>query len=152
MYRDLHRHRMLTQERQLLTPERGFTIPTILEQAGFEEEVRHCMKISKTLWEKIAHDVSPEVAQYAVLFGFNIQFMMGMNMREAQHMLELRTGKQGHPVYREMCQKMNALIAQRYPQFASVTGFVDNNSYFWSRAESEARQRQKEAALGDKNA
>ena len=47
---------------------------------------------------------------------------------------------------------MNGLIEQRYPQFASVTGFVDNNSYFWSRAESEARQRQKEAALGDKNA
>ncbi len=150
MYRDLHRHRMLTQERQLLTTELGFDIPQNIIEAGHGEKVQECINTSKNLWEKLANDLSPEIAQYAVLFGFNIQWTMGMNLREAQHMLELRTGPQGHPDYRKMCQDMNALVTERFPGIKPATGFVNYNDYFWSRAESEARQRQKERQLAQK--
>ncbi len=144
IYRDLHRMRMLTQERQLLTTKLGFEIPQSIIDAGHEEEINKCISISSSLWERIANDVSPEAAQYAVLFGFNIQWMIGMNLREAQHMLELRTIPQGHPNYRKMCQEMNRQIMEKFPQMKAATQFIDNNDYFWSRGESEARQRQKE--------
>ena len=138
---------MLTQERQLLTTKLGFDIPQSLIDAGHEEEINKCINISSSLWEKIANDISPEAAQYAVLFGFNIQWMMGMNLREAQHMLELRTIPQGHPNYKKICQEMNTLITKRFPQITGVTQFVDYKDYFWSRGESEAKQRQKERQL-----
>ena len=70
-----------------------------------------------------------------------------MNLREAQHMLELRTIPQGHPNYKKICQEMNTLITKRFPQIIGVTQFVDYKDYFWSRGESEAKQRQKERQL-----
>ena len=38
---------------------------------------------------------------------------MTMNAREAMHLIELRTGQQGHPTYRRVCQDMHRLIADQ---------------------------------------
>ncbi|MEK7085006.1 MAG: FAD-dependent thymidylate synthase, partial [Patescibacteria group bacterium] len=99
-------------------------------------------------YEKIRRHLGADVAQYVVLFGFKARWIMGMNDREALHMWELRTTKQGHPDYRRVCQKMHALLKQISPLRAEMMSNVDHNDYFWSRAESEARQRRKETALG----
>lgn len=149
IFRDLHRHRMLTQERQLLSTRLGFVkLHPMLEEIKAKDEVEECKEISSDLYEKIRRDLGREIAQYPVLFGFNIRFCQGFNDREAQHYFELRTGKQGHPSYRAICQKMHRLLEERAPWRAGMMRFVDHNDYFWSRAESEARQRQKERKLG----
>jgi hypothetical protein len=72
-----------------------------------------------------------------------------MNDRALQHMIELRTTPQGHPSYRRACQAMHRAIEARSPWRAGVMRFADHADHFWSRADSEARQRQKEAALDD---
>ena len=148
IYRDLHRHRMLTQERQLLSTRLGFVeIPAAFDAIGERAAVEHCIELSRNLYEEIRKVLGVDYAQYAVLFGFNLRWTMGMNLREAMHLLELRTIKQGHPSYRQVAQEMHRQLATRYPEFAAEMKFVDYNDYTSARADSEAYQRQKEAQL-----
>ncbi len=137
-YRDLHRHRMLTQERQDLTTLLGYSYPPEIEQAGFKDLVEECFSRSDTLYKKLYQEF-PEEAQYATLFGHNIRYFLGMNVREAMHMWELRTVSQGHPNYRKICQKMHSLAQEKYPSLAQAMKFIDYNDYTHARADSEAR-------------
>lgn len=149
-YRDLQRHRMLTQERQCLHPGLGYELAEELDAIGFRERAIECFDRSATLYGKMCRTLNPVTAQYAVLFGYRIRWMMGMNFREAMHLIELRTTPQGHPGYRNVCQRMMDEIRGQHPELAATFRFVDYNQYYWSRAESEARQRQKERELDSK--
>ena len=40
---------------------------------------------------------------------YKVRYVMQFNAREAMHLLELRTGPQGHPAYRRVCQEMHRL-------------------------------------------
>ena len=44
---------------------------------------------------------------------YRIRYSMQMNAREAMHLLELRSGPQGHPSYRWVAQEMHRLIAEQ---------------------------------------
>ncbi len=149
-YRDLQRHRMLTQERQMLSPDLGNEIAEEVVTIGFKQRVQECYQRSAELHYKMKKQFSAELAQYAVLFGFRIRWMMGMNFREAMHLIELRTTPQGHPSYRKVCMQMMDAIKVQYPELASTIKFADYNEYYWSRAESEARQRRKEREIDSK--
>jgi thymidylate synthase ThyX len=143
----LQRHRMLTQERQLLNPDLGYQIADEIDSIGFKQKVEECYQRSAELHSKMTKQFSAELAQYAVLFGFRIRWMMGMNFREAMHLIELRTTPQGHPSYRKVCMQMMDAIKAQHPELASTIKFADYNEYYWSRAESEARQRRKEREI-----
>jgi thymidylate synthase ThyX len=149
-YRDLQRHRILTQERQLLHPDLGYEIPEEIESIGMKEKFMECFERSAHLYFRMNQQFGPEVAQYAVLFGYRIRWMMGMNFREAMHMIELRTTPQGHPSYRKICQLMMDAIRTQHPDLAQMIRFADYNEYYWSRAESESRQRRKEREIDEK--
>jgi thymidylate synthase ThyX len=95
-------------------------------------------------------ELGPVLAQYAVLFGYRIRWMMGMNFREAMHMIELRTTPQGHPSYRHVCQKMMKEIQATHPELAETIRFADFQEYYWARGESEARQRRKEREIDER--
>ena len=144
IYRDLQRHRQLTQQRQLLNPHLGWVMSEEFEAIGMRQQYEECIGRSANLFETLKGACGPIVAQYAVLFAFKIRWYMGMNLREAQHLIELRTTKQGHPSYRKVCQLMHNELMQRLPRFAKFIN-CDHNTYYWSRAESEARQRAKES-------
>jgi thymidylate synthase ThyX len=152
IFRDLHRQRMLTMERQLLSTRNGFVeLHPILEEIKADPLVRECADISSDLYEKIRAEQGREIAQYPVLFGHNIRFAQGFNDRQAVFYWELRTGKQGHPSYRAVCQNMHKLLEKRSPWRAKMVKFADHNDYFWSRAESEASQSRKRLRMGLKN-
>ena len=138
---------MLTQQRQLLTPYLGFNIPQEIIDAGFGDQFIACRNKSAKLYELLREKCGPKVAQYAVLFLFNIRWYMGMNHREAFHFMELRTIPQGHPSYRKLTQDMHARLRAVDPLIADMMEFVDYGDYYWSRAESEASQRRKEDKL-----
>lgn len=150
IFRDLHRHRMLTQQRQLLNPHLGFTLPQDIEDIGMGDEVRALVAEIGTLYDNLVEAVGPETAQYCVTFGHHIRFSMGFNLRQAQHFLELRTVPQGHPDYRRVCQAMQKIVLDRAPWIgeSGILGYVDHNDYPWSRADAEARQSQKRIAKG----
>jgi len=147
IYRDLQRHRMLTQQRQLLNPYLGFADNDDIRLAGFQAKIDAVRQKAERLYEKIKQECGRIAAQYAVLFGHRIRFTMGMNLREAEHMTELRTTPQGHPSYRQICQEMARQILEICPWAEEVLKFVDYGQYTWARADSEAKQRVLEKEL-----
>ncbi len=147
IYRDLQRHRMLTQQRQLLNPYLGFEDNPDIRAAGFQDKVDAIRQKVEALYEKVQNACGRHVAQYTVLMGHKMRWTMGMNLRAGEHMFELRTTPQGHPTYRRMCQEMTRQTLERHPWAKDIFKFVDYGDYQWARADSEAKQRQKERDL-----
>jgi thymidylate synthase ThyX len=146
LYRDLHRHRILTQERQDFTTVHGYDTPAEIEEAGFKNEFDDCMKRAADVYERIYRDLPCE-AQYVVPFAFKIRWYMKMNLREAVHMCELRTMPQGHPDYRFICQEMWRKIQSVHPTLAQSGKFVDWQKYRLGRLQSEMRTEFKKSAM-----
>jgi len=146
LYRDLHRHRILTQERQDFTTVHGYDTPPEIEEAGFKNEFDDCMKRAADLYERIFADL-PSEAQYVVPFAYKIRWYMKMNLREALHMCELRTMPQGHPDYRFICQEMWRKIRKVHPMLAEAGKFIDWQKYRLGRLQSEMRTEYKKSAL-----
>ena len=142
MFRDLHRHRILTLERQLLTTDHGYSTPKEITELGIKSEYDSCMKNTKQVFDSIRKKM-PQQAQYVVNFAYNYPFFINMNLREAVHLIELRTIPQGHVDYRQVAQKMFSEIKKKQPNLSRVIKFVDLNSYELERFESEKRIEEK---------
>jgi thymidylate synthase ThyX len=130
-FRDLQRHRMLTIEWQNLTPAHGYTLPAAVVAAGAGEAYEQQMARSAALHDALAERFGPAQGSYAVALAFRVRYVMQLNAREAMHMLELRTGPQGHPEYRRVCQLMHRLIHDQagHHQLAELMSFVDYGDY-----------------------
>jgi thymidylate synthase ThyX len=146
LYRDLHRHRMLTQERQDFTTAHGYDTPPEIVEAGFKTEFDDCMSQAARLYDAIYRDLAGE-AQYVVPFACKIRWYMKMNLREALHMVELRTMPQGHPDYRFICQEIWRRIQEVHPALAECGKFIDWKKYRLGRLQSEMRTQFKKSAL-----
>ncbi|HMA80067.1 MAG TPA: FAD-dependent thymidylate synthase [Candidatus Binatia bacterium] len=149
LYRDLQRHRILTQERQDFTTAHGYDTPPEIEEAGFKNEFDACMKRAADLYERIYAEL-PSEAQYVVPFAYKIRWYMKMNLREALHMVELRTMPQGHPDYRFICQQMWRKIQSVQPVLAEAGRFIDWQKYRLGRLQSEMRTEFKKSAMENK--
>ncbi len=146
MFRDFHRHRALTLERQLLSTDHGFSIPKEIEILGIQKEYKECMNNSKDVFNKIRSKF-PEQAQYVVNFGYNYPYFMRFNLREATHLIELRTVPQGHIDYRKVAQDMFKQIKKAHPTLSKIMRYVDTNEYELERFESEKRTEEKRKKL-----
>ncbi len=142
IYRDLHRHRMLTQERQLLTCLHGYAVPKEIKEAGFEKQFTEVMEKAKEAWQQI-YQKYPEEGQYVVPMAYRVRWHMRMSLREAFHMIELRTMPQGHESYRRVCREMYHRIKEVHPFLAGQMKFADLNEYFLGRMKSELRNEEK---------
>ncbi|MFA5929905.1 MAG: FAD-dependent thymidylate synthase [Candidatus Micrarchaeia archaeon] len=149
MYRDLHRHRILTQERQLLTTRHGFDMPQELLDAGFGRQIQDALAPADALFREMEKEM-PYEAQYVVPLGFRMRWYMKMNLREAYHFCELRSMRQGHIDYRRVAQDMHKLLKETHPLLASGMKFVDYSSYALERLESEKKIDKKLAQLDKK--
>jgi thymidylate synthase ThyX len=137
-YRDLHRHRVLTQQRQPLGCLHGYTLPQDIVEAGFESEFREAMDQAKQTWEK-NHKNDPLLAQYVVPLSYRIRWQMTMNLREAFHFCELRSARQGHIDYRRISQQMYKEIERVHPNLAKYMKFMDLSEYEFERLEAEKK-------------
>jgi thymidylate synthase ThyX len=142
LYRDLHRHRLLTQERQDFTTVHGYDTPNELATAGFKADFDRCMEATDRLYHRIVQDL-PHEAQYVAPFAYRIRWYMKMNLREAVHIGELRTMPQGHPDYRLIVQEMWRQIAAVHPTLARCAQFIDWQTYRLGRLQSEMRSEYK---------
>ncbi len=149
-YKDLERHRMTSQLRQRFSPRLGFIVPDDIKTAGYEEKLLECHRRVSELYEKLVQDF-PLEASYVTLHGHKVRWVLAFNEREAYHLLELRTTPQGHPQYRAASQLMHKKIEAVRTWRAEAMKFVDHNEYFWSRADSEAKQRVKERKFEENN-
>ena len=72
---------------------------------------------------------------------------MKMNLREALHMVELRTMPQGHPDYRFIGQEMWHKIQEVHPALAECGKFIDWKSYRLGRLQAEMRTEYKKSGF-----
>jgi len=142
MFRDFHRHRVLTLERQLLTTQHGFLVPEEVSALGIKKDFEDCMYKSKEVFKLIQKNM-PEQAQYVVNFAYKYPYFIRLNLREATHLIELRTVPQGHPDYRLAAQEMFKSIKKVHPNLSKMIKFVDLKSYSLERLESEKRIEEK---------
>jgi len=146
MFRDFHRHRALTLERQLLTTDHGYNIPNEIKILGIEKDFKDCMNKTSDTFEKIRKKF-PEQSQYVVNFAYNYPYFMKFNLREACHLIELRTVPQGHVDYRRVAQQMFKQISKVHPVLSEIMKFVDMKEYDLERFESEKRTEEKRKKL-----
>jgi thymidylate synthase ThyX len=142
VYRDLHRHRMLTQERQLLTCDFGYHTPPEIVGTPMEEEYHAAMETAKKAYDAIASEL-PEEAQYVVPMAYNVHWYFHVNLRGLQWLCELRSQAAGHPTYRFIAQEMARQVSTALPPFERFFKFVDYNGYELGRLDAEVRQEQK---------
>ena len=143
MYRDLQRHRMLTQERQPLTTRYGYDTPDEIEDAGLGVEYHETMSRSADAFETIAKDF-PHEAQYVVPMSYNIRWYVNINLRALIWLTEIRSTPQGHTGYRRIAQEMFRRVEEVQPLLAKYMKFVDLNEYSLGRLGAEQRQEDKQ--------
>ena len=146
MFRDFHRHRALTLERQFLTTDHGYSIPKEMKILGIEKDFKDCMYKTKEVFDKI-RKTYPEQAQHVVNFAYNYPYFMHFNLREACHLIELRTVPQGHKDYRKVAQDMFKQINRVHPKLSKIIKYVDLKEYELERFESEKRTEEKRKKL-----
>jgi thymidylate synthase ThyX len=125
-FRDLQRHRMLTIQWQSLTPDLGAGVPEQVERAGGGDDYRHALEISRREYERLRARELP--ALYALCLGYRIRYIMDLNAREAMQMIELRSGREGHPSYRAVAHEMHAQIRAVHPAVAAAMTHVDEET------------------------
>ena len=143
-FRDLQRHRILSIEWQPLGAALGYDVPEVVEEAGLTDGYVGSLERSRELYETLL-PAFPEQASYAVALAFRIRYTMQMNAREAMHLLELRSGPQGHPSYRWVAQEMHRQIADRagHRLLAEAMSHVDYGAEDLERLEGERRAEQR---------
>jgi thymidylate synthase ThyX len=127
-FRDLQRHRMLTVQWQLLTPHLGAGVPEEVESAGCGDAYRRALEVSSTEWERLAAEQDERTAMYALCLGYRIRYVLDLNAREAMQLIELRSGREGHPSYRAVAHEMHRLIASVHPAVAATMTHVDDDT------------------------
>ena len=143
MYRDLQRHRMLTQERQPLTTRYGYDTPDEIEDASLGVEYHQTMSRAADAFETIAKEF-PHEAQYVVPMSYNIRWYVHINLRALIWLTEIRSTPQGHTGYRRIAQEMFRKVEVAQPLLAKYMKFVDLNEYSLGRLSAEQRQEDKQ--------
>ena len=138
-YRDLHRHRILTQERQRLTTRLGYTIPGSLVDAGLENPVRKVLEKAASAFE-VLEERFPQEAQYVVPMAYQLRWSLKINLRSLMWLVELRTTPQGHENYRWLAQQMFQRVQEVQPRLAQLMCFVNLEDYPLGRLAAEVKQ------------
>jgi thymidylate synthase ThyX len=124
-FRDLQRHRMLTVQWQSLTPDLGAGVPGQVDLAGAGDAYRRALEVSRAEYERLVDAGLASAAPYALCLGYRIRFVLDLNAREAMQLIELRSGREGHPSYRAVAHEMHAQIAAVHPAVAGAMIHVD---------------------------
>jgi thymidylate synthase ThyX len=146
-YRDLHRHRMMTQDRQYFSVHHGYDVPLEIKEAGLESKFSEALERAAILFRRMQANVV--LAQYAVPLAYRMRFYQWKNFRQLFWETELRTISQGHPDYRFIEQEKYRLVKEKFPLTASFM-LVDMNDYAIARRGTEEKIAEKEKAIVEK--
>ena len=127
-FRDLQRHRLLTAQWQRLGCELGADVPEEVEEANFGGGYREGLERSSAEWERLRAEGLVEEAPYAVALAYRIRYVLDLNAREAMHLIELRSGREGHVSYRAVALEMLDQIAAVHPSVAAAMIHADRET------------------------
>jgi thymidylate synthase ThyX len=127
-FRDLQRHRLLTCQWQRLSPDLGADVPHELVEAGLGGDYERALDVSRTEHARLRDAGLVEEAPYALCLAFRIRYVLELDAREALHLIELRSGREGHPSYRAVAHELRRAIAEVHPAVAEAMSFVDDST------------------------
>ena len=127
-FRDLQRHRLLTCQWQRLSPGLGADVPHELVAAGLDGEFERALDVSRGEYERLRDAGFVNEAPYALCLAYRIRYVLELDAREALHLIELRSGREGHPSYRAVAHEMRRAIAEVHPSVAAAMTFVDDST------------------------
>ena len=127
-FRDLQRHRLLTCQWQRLTPDLGADVPHEVVAAGLGGEYERALEVSRGEYARLQGEGLADEAPYALCLAFRLRYVLELDAREALHLIELRSGREGHPSYRAVAHEMRRAIAEVHPNVAAAMTFVDDST------------------------
>jgi thymidylate synthase ThyX len=127
-FRDLQRHRLLTCQWQRLSPDLGADVPHEVEESGLGSEYARALDVSRKEYERLRGEALVEEAPYALCLAYRIRYVLELDAREALHLIELRSGREGHPSYRAVALQMRDAVASVHPNVAAAMTFVDEST------------------------
>jgi thymidylate synthase ThyX len=127
-FRDLQRHRMLTAQWQRLSPDLGADVPDEVRAAGFGDEYARALESSRAEHDRLRAEGFVDEAPYALCLAYRIRYVLDLSAREAMQLIELRSGREGHPSYRAVAQEMHRQIADVHPEVAAAMTHLDSSS------------------------
>jgi thymidylate synthase ThyX len=138
-FRDMHRHRRVTQIKQGFTALHGYETPTngdlppdvdLLAESGMLADYQSAINQAHTASAKIAAGSAPEAplsALYLFPLATRIRCLFKMDFAEAQYISELRSAPAGHFSYRRVAWEMFKALERQHPTLAKhirVTDFT----------------------------
>jgi thymidylate synthase ThyX len=132
-FRDMHRHRRVTQIMQDFTARHGYDVPEAGDAAGLVEagivgEYRAAVEGAFTASGRIAAGKAPEAAQsalYLLPLATRVRCLFKMDFAEAQYISELRSGPAGHFSYRKVAWEMYVALERQHPALAKYVRVTD---------------------------
>ena len=139
-FRDMHRHRRVTQIQQGFTSRLGYEIPgcadlggeaDILADAGMLDDYKSAIESAYAASERIAASTAPEApssALYLLPLATRVRCLFKMDFAEAQYISELRSAPAGHFSYRRVAWEMYLALERQHPSLAKhirVTDFTE---------------------------
>ena len=103
-------------------------VPHELVAAGLGGEFERALEVSRGEYERLRGEGLAEEAPYALCLAFRIRYVLELDAREALHLIELRSGREGHPSYRAVAHEMRRAIADVHPNVAAAMSFVDDST------------------------
>ena len=138
-FRDMHRHRRVTQIKQEFTAAHGYETPTngdlapdinLLAEAGVLAEYQSAIEAAHAAGARIVAGTAPEAAVsglYLLPLATRVRCLFKMDFAEAQYISELRSGPAGHFSYRRVAWEMFLAIQRQHPTLTKhirVTDFT----------------------------
>jgi thymidylate synthase ThyX len=129
-FRDMHRHRRVTQIKQGFTARLGYETPMVgdlgpdvnlLAEAGILADYQATVEAAHAASARIASGASPEAAQsalYVLPLATRVRCLFKMDFAEAQYISELRSGPAGHFSYRRVAWEMYLALERHHPSLA----------------------------------
>jgi thymidylate synthase ThyX len=129
-FRDMHRHRRVTQIKQGFTARLGYETPMVgdlgpdvnlLAEAGILDNYKATVEAAHIACGRIVAGSSPEAAQsalYVLPLATRVRCLFKMDFAEAQYISELRSGPAGHFSYRRVAWEMYLALQRQHPSLA----------------------------------
>ncbi|WP_348264358.1 FAD-dependent thymidylate synthase [Telmatobacter sp. DSM 110680] len=132
-FRDMHRHRRVTQIKQEFTAVHGFDTPHSGDAAGLEEagvlaDYQAAIESAHAASAKIAAGSAPEAASsalYVLPLATRVRCLFKMDFAEAQYISELRSAPAGHFSYRRVAWEMYLALERQHPTLAKYVRATD---------------------------
>lgn len=132
-FRDMHRHRRVTQIMQGFTSLHGYDVPENgdaagVADAGIVDEYKLAIDTAYAASAKIAASEAPEAEQsalYMLPLATRVRCLFKMDFAEAQYISELRSAPAGHFSYRRVAWEMYVALERQHPSLAKYIRVTD---------------------------